>query len=96
MANNMINSFSFGSDINVFTLPYGVCSEAASTVAKTVSVDNFSLETGAIVLVKFTNANSATSPTLNVNGTGAKSIVMYGSSKVGTVDASTGWRAGAI
>ena len=48
---NMINSLNFGDNIYPFTLPYGVCSTAASTAEKTVTVDNFSLETGAIVYV---------------------------------------------
>ena len=76
MANNIINSLKFGSDTNIFSLPYGECSTAAETAAKTVSVanGNFSLETGAIVLVKFTVTNTANSATLNVCGTGAKSI----------------------
>ena len=59
---------------------YGVCSTAADTAAKTVTIDNFSLVTGAMVIVKFTNANTnkTTAPTLNVNNTGAKPICRYG------------------
>ena len=79
MANNMINSLNFNNNIYTFTLPYGVCSTAAGTAAKTVDVDNFSLEIGARVLVKFTTTNTVASPTLNVEGTGAKPIVYRGS-----------------
>ena len=53
---------------------YGTCSTAAGTQAKTVTLANFALATGATVWVKFTAANTHASPTLNVNGTGAKSI----------------------
>ncbi|MGN1077749.1 MAG: hypothetical protein ACI4ST_04475 [Candidatus Gallimonas sp.] len=54
---------------------YGTCATAAATSAKEVSdCTGFVLETGAKVSVRFTYANSASSPTLNVNGTGAKSI----------------------
>ena len=53
---------------------YGTCSTAAGTQAKTVTLANFVLATGATVWVKFTATNTHASPTLNVNGTGAKSI----------------------
>lgn len=75
---NAINSLKFGDNVYPFTLPYGSCSTAAATAAKTVTVDNFSLETGAIVAVKFTATNTASSPTLNVNSTGAKAIYYKG------------------
>jgi hypothetical protein len=60
-------------------LPYGECSTEAATAAKTVAVENFALETGAQVKVKFTVTNTASSPTLNVDGTGAKNIMYRGS-----------------
>lgn len=54
---------------------YGTCSTAFSTAAKVVTVNSdFTLTTGVSVLVKFTAVNTATSPTLNVNSTGAKAI----------------------
>jgi hypothetical protein len=53
---------------------YGVCSTAADTAEKTVAISGFSLVTGAEVTVKFTETNTAYSPTLNVNGTGAKNV----------------------
>jgi hypothetical protein len=96
MSNYLINSFEFDGDIHSFTLPYGVCGTAAATAAKTVTVSNFSLETGATVIVKFTNNNTASSPTLNVNSTGAKPIYRYGSTATGTSQTTTAWRAGAV
>ena len=53
---------------------YALCSTDSSVSAKTVSVINFKLITGARVLVKFNNQNTATVPTLNVSNTGAKAI----------------------
>ena len=75
---------------------YGVSSTAADTAAKTVTVDNFSLVEGAMVIVKFTNTNSASSPTLNVSNTGAKPIYRYGTTAASTSQTTTGWRAGAV
>ena len=60
---------------------YGVCSTAAATAAKTVTISDskFTLQTGAVVTVKFTHGNSTNnSPTLNVDSTGAKDIYMSG------------------
>lgn len=93
---NAINSLNFGDNTYTFTLPYGVCGTAADTAAKTVTVDNFSLETGATVIVKFTYANSIASPTLNVNGTGAKPIYRYGTTVASTGTTTSGWIAGAV
>ena len=53
---------------------YAACSTAGSTAAKTCSITGFSLVTGARVMVRFANANTANHPTLNVNSTGAKYI----------------------
>ena len=53
---------------------YGTCSTAAETAAKVVSLSGFKLQTGAEVTVRFTVTNTASSPTLNVNNTGAKPI----------------------
>lgn len=76
---DVINSLNFNNTQHVFTLPYGECSTAAATAAKVVNnVDNFCLETGARIAVKFTVANSATGVTLNVNSTGAKSVLWHG------------------
>lgn len=59
---------------------FGTCSTAAATAAKTVSITTgtFSLEAGARVSVKFSNANTADTPTLNVASKGAKNIFHKG------------------
>ena len=74
-----------GASTKTITLPesmvhYGTCSEASNVAAKTVSASGYSLDTGSRILVKFTNTNTASNPTLNVNSTGAKSIYVNGSS----------------
>jgi len=60
----------------------------------------FTLTTGATIFVRFKYENTATTPTLNVNSTGAKSMVSRhdssSASNLGTTDNTTGWEAGAI
>lgn len=60
---------------------FGSCTTAQATAAKVVSITSgtFSLESGARLLVNFANTNTASTPTLNVNGTGAKYIYYNGS-----------------
>jgi hypothetical protein len=65
-------------------LYFGTCSTSSSTVAKVVSCSGFTLKKGAAILVKFTYTNTASSPTLNVNSTGAATITTFGSSVVGS------------
>lgn len=90
-----INGMQFNGSKNINN--YGVCGTEAGTAAKVVTVgSDFTLATGAQVVVKFTNANSASNPTLNVNKKGAKPICQYGSTAVGTGATTTGWRAGSI
>ena len=52
-----------------------ICSTSASTVAKTATaMDGFSLDSNLSFKIIFTNGNTASSPTLNLNDTGAKSL----------------------
>lgn len=93
---NIINSLTFGSGTYVITLPYATCSTAAGTAAKVATItpgSNFSLETGARVSVKFDAANSASSPTLNVNQSGAKTIRFRGASLTSSLFY---WAAGSV
>lgn len=71
-----IDGVSFNGTTNI--THYGECSTAAATDAKVVSITGFTLATGARAMVKFTVTNTAKSPTLNINGTGAKSIFYRG------------------
>lgn len=59
---------------------YATCGTGASTIAKvaTLAAGTLTLKAGATVTVRFTYANTASSPTLNVAGTGAKAIYTQG------------------
>ena len=84
-----------GTEYAIGSTAYGVCETAAATAAKTVDMTGFILFVGATVFVRFTYTNSASNPTLNVNGTGAKPLYQYGTTAVGT-NTSTSWNAGAV
>lgn len=53
---------------------WATCATAASTTAKVATAAAFTLKAGSRVTVKFTSANTASAPTLNVNNTGAKAL----------------------
>ena len=56
---------------------YATSSSSSSTSAKTAHVlepDGFELKAGVVVSVTFLSGNTASSPTLNIDGTGAKQI----------------------
>lgn len=72
-----INGMSVDGSVN--RVNYGECPTDAATAAKTVACTGFALVTGAEITVKFTVSNTASSPTLNVNSTGAKPIYYRGS-----------------
>ena len=59
---------------------YATCGTGASTIAKvaTLAAGTLTLKAGVTVAVRFTYANTASSPTLNVAGTGAKAIYTQG------------------
>lgn len=58
---------------------YATCTTDAETLAKVATCTDFSLATGARVIINFSTQNTATSPTLNVSNTGAKAIQYQGS-----------------
>lgn len=77
---------------------YGICSTAAATAAKEVSlVGGYSLTLikGITIHIRFTNTNTASSPTLNVASTGAKPIHRIGGTVAGTTVADS-WAAGEV
>ena len=97
---NFIDRIQLGDDeanqIAIGSSAYGICDTNANTASKTVNIPGFTLNTGATIHVKFTNTNTASNPTLNVSNTGAKGIVIYGSTTSGTNGYYTGWQAGAV
>ena len=98
--NNFIDRIKIGNsegEIAIGSSAYGICNTQADVAGKTVSIPGFALNEGTTIHVKFAYANTAEDPpTLNVNNTGAKSIVLYGDTDAGTNEYSTGWQAGAI
>lgn len=61
---------------NLATAVYGTCSTAATTPLKEVVCENFILFDGVRIQVAFENANSTNVPSINVNNTGAKQILI--------------------
>lgn len=70
---------------------YATCDTAAGTAAKVASLaaGTLSLKAGATVAVKFTYANTASSPTLNIAGTGTKAMYIQGVRDVYWADGAT-------
>ena len=85
-----------GTQYSVASTAYGYCETAAGTAAKVVDMTGFTLIEGTTIHVKFNEKNTAANPTLNVNGTGAKPIVQYGTTAVGTISSTNGWYDGAV
>lgn len=79
-----------GIEYSVGSTAYGVCDTAANVAAKIVDMTGFKLIKGATVFVQFTNSNTVPSPTLNVNSTGAKPIMLDGTNK------GLGWEPGSL
>lgn len=72
-------------------IAFATCDTDAATVAKVAtSSDSFSLTVGAAVAVKFANTNTASTPSLNINGTGVKYMVTYATYAPGSYY----WKAG--
>lgn len=65
---------------------YATCSTSASTAAKIITVTGWTPTAGDILTVLFTTANTAATPTLNVNSLGAKSIYIGGSTPNSTTN----------
>lgn len=70
---------------------YATCDTAAGTAAKVASLaaGTLFLKAGATVAVKFTYANTASSPTLNIAGTGTKAMYIQGVRDVYWADGAT-------
>ena len=67
-------------------ITYGTCSTAAATAAKVIAIDTNSkweLKKGSMITILFSETNTASNPTFNVGGTGAKNVY-YGASQITT------------
>ena len=70
------------SKLDYTNIAYGTCTTAAGTAAKVITISgntNWELKAGSIITIYFSYTNTATSPTFNVGGTGAKNIYFQGS-----------------
>lgn len=91
-----LDGISFNGSANIHH--FAICETAAATGDKIATVEDsmtFTLAKGAIVFVKFTYSNTATSPSLNVNNTGLKAIKRYGTTAPGTTTESS-WNVGSV
>lgn len=71
------NVYQLSKKIDYTNIAYCTCSTAGATAEKIINIvgnPDWELAEGSIIVVKFTNTNTASNVTLNVNGTGAKSI----------------------
>lgn len=93
-----IGNINIGDDTSysIGSTAYGYCETAAATVAKVVDMTGFKLTKGATIFVKFKYKNSAASPTMNVNGTGAKPIYRYGTTAPGSDSSTNSWADNAV
>ena len=73
-----IDGISFDGSADITIPRYGTCTTAAATAAKVGTLAGFARFTGAIIVLKFTSANTVANPTLNVNSTGAAAITYQG------------------
>lgn len=71
---------------------YYLCETAEGTTQKWINVPWFELITYATLMIKFTTGNTASAPTLNINGTGAKPLYINGVRSSATVT----WKAGDV
>lgn len=85
------------SSMGIDGLPvYGTCDTSGSDAAKIATVSQgFILRTGAVVFIKFANANAVADPTLNVNSSGAIAIKRYGTTAPST-SADSSWNADSV
>lgn len=71
-------------DFPIDSVDYGTCSTQGSIVVKQVTCEGFSLYEGALIVVKFSYANTQYSIMMNVNGTGGKTVYFPDASSMST------------
>ena len=74
---------------------YGTCNTTASITTKAVTCSDFNPDKGSIIGIYFSTSNTAGSPTLDINSTGAVTIYKGGSAIDGTTN-SLKWSANTI
>lgn len=58
---------------------------SAATIDKVITLAGYTLTTGDLLAVSFTNGNSASSMTININSSGAKTVYLNGSTSMSVV-----------
>lgn len=78
---NVINSLKYNNgNAFIFALPFGSCTVGGNVQKKDITIDGISvIEEGLMIAVKFSNANTAASPTLSINSSTASPIYYKGS-----------------
>ena len=101
-SDNVSNTYVGQVTQNGVTLPigstlYGKCEDTGDVVDKTATVDGFdTILLGVTIRVKFSHGNTASNPTLNVNGTGAYPIWRDGYGVDDLSDPARSWKDGAV
>ena len=93
-SSNGLMSASDKAKLDSTNVSYGTCDTAADVAAKVVSLSgntNWKLTTGSIIMVSFTNTNTAEGVTINVNNTGAYPIWYNASEYTSAGNAYTGY-----
>lgn len=85
-----------GQDYSIASSLYGTCITGSGDAEKQVVCGDFdALVTGVLILVKFSNTNTAANPTLKVNSTAAKAIYLDNNNKPGTTELKS-WKANEV
>ena len=71
-------------DLHIYTTNVGGytgnCESAIANASKTANIADFTLSNGCVVTLKFSNACNKANATMNITGTGAKSMYYHGAS----------------
>lgn len=92
----LINAINTYKSIDVLSIPYGICDVASEIAEKIVNINNFTLEEGISIRVKFLFANTAESPTLTIKYQDIEDSNNWVSSRAVPIKGSVSWQAGDI
>lgn len=84
-----------GTSHAIASTAYGYCTTLSGTPAKTVEMTGFQLLPGVTVFIKFQYTNTGSNPTLKIENTDAKPIIMYNGFGAG-ITPETSWYDGSV
>ncbi|MDR1559146.1 MAG: hypothetical protein LBS84_05500, partial [Clostridiales bacterium] len=67
----------------IFPAISATCATKAATAAKVVTITGYTLTAPQLFVIKYTAGNTANSPTININGSGAKGVRLGGAAPTG-------------